>query len=394
MENALTVAMTLLFAGLTVQPGLGLGIGYLDQSAGFELRTELALSDTNWNLRLAAPFRGLLAPDLRFRHADWDELGDYSALVESLSWGDDRFRVRGGRLVLLAGHGSIVDGYRAGGHPDHPAAGLSATWRSERLATEVALDRITDPGLLFGHLRYALKRLNTTSLWIPSLGLTMALDPHPAEPQTVGLDGRVGLDLESLWRLRQHRVGLYVDGVMGVGPAWAYRHRFHVGMLATWFEQNWRLALRIEGRRSADGLPAGPYDNLYALFRHEQSFVRPAASDALGLGAQVSLTHHQGHNMTLRFARDPYGDESMTRTEGRLSWSVSKRGALYAAAGWWETGREPPSWYAQGEGRLGVAKGLAAWLKLRRMRRVINSVEEPVVDVMIGLSGALAIRAQ
>ena len=98
--------------------------------------------------------------------------------------------------------------------------------------------------------------------------------------------------------------------------------------------------------------------------------------------------------MTLRFARDPYGDESMTRTEGRLSWSVSKRGALYAAAGWWETGREPPSWYAQGEGRLGVTKGLAAWLKLRRMRRVINSVEEPVVDVMIGLSGALAIRAQ
>ena len=33
--------MTLLFAGLTVQPGLGLGIGYLDQSAGLELRAEL-----------------------------------------------------------------------------------------------------------------------------------------------------------------------------------------------------------------------------------------------------------------------------------------------------------------------------------------------------------------
>ena len=37
--------MTLLFAGLTVQPGLGLGIGYLDQSAGLEVRAELTLSD-------------------------------------------------------------------------------------------------------------------------------------------------------------------------------------------------------------------------------------------------------------------------------------------------------------------------------------------------------------
>ena len=98
--------------------------------------------------------------------------------------------------------------------------------------------------------------------------------------------------------------------------------------------------------------------------------------------------------MTLRLARDPYGDENMSRAEGRLSWAVSKRGVLYAAAGRWETGQEPPSWYAQGEGRMGVTKGLAAWLKLRRMRRVINNTEEAVVDVMIGLSGALAIRAQ
>ncbi len=386
--------MTFLFAGLTVQPGLGLGVGYLDQSAGLELRAELTLSDTDWNLRLAAPFRALMTPELRFRDADWDELGDYSALVESLKWGDDEFMVRGGRLVFLAGHGSIVDGYRAGGHPDHPAAGLSATWRSARVASEVALDRITDPGLIFGHLRYALKYLDKTSLWIPSLGLTLAMDPHPAEPQTTGLDGRVGVDLESLWRLRDHRVGVYVDGVMGLGPAWAYRHRFHAGFLATWFERNWRLSARLEGRRSADGLPAGPYDNLYALFRHEQYFVRPAASDALGFGAQVALNHQRGHSMTLRLARDPYGDESMSRAEGRLSWAVSKRGVLYAAAGRWETGREPPSWYAQGEGRMRVTKGLAAWLKLRRMRRVINNAEEAVVDVMIGLSGALAIRAQ
>ena len=87
----MSVLMTLLFAGLTVQPGLGLGVGYLDQSAGLELRLELAMSDKDWNLRLAAPLRGLMVPEFRFRHADWDELGDYSALVESLKWGDDEF---------------------------------------------------------------------------------------------------------------------------------------------------------------------------------------------------------------------------------------------------------------------------------------------------------------
>ena len=45
--------------------------------------------------------------------------------------------------------------------------------------------------------------------------------------------------------------------------------------------------------------------------------------------------------MTLRLARDPYGDENMSRAEGRLSWAVSKRGVFYAAAGRWETGQEP-----------------------------------------------------
>jgi len=381
-------------AGLTAQPGLGLGVGYLDQRLGLELRAELGLSTKKWKLKLAAPVRATLDDGLSFRVADWDELGDYSALIQSLEWGDDRFKLRGGRLVLSSGHGSIVDGYRAGGHPDHQAAGLSATWRQPRLAAELAVDRITDPMLVFSHLRYALKSVDVTSSWIPSVGTTLAIDPQPAAPQVDGIDGRLGVDLESLWRLRDHRVGLYLDAVTGIGPSWAYRHRLHLGILASWFERQWRLGLRLEGRRSADGLPAGPYDNLYALFRHEEHFVRPAASDALGFGAQISLNSAQGNGMTLRLAKDPYGSDSMKRFEGRLNWTVSGRGALYLAGGTWETGQEPPSWYAQGEGRISVTKGLAAWLRLRRMRRVIGGVEEPVIDAMIGLSGALAIRAQ
>ena len=82
----------------------------------------------------------------------------------------------------------------------------------------------------------------------------------------------------------------------------------------------------------------------------------------------------------------------MERLEGLIGRSLSA--ALYVAAGRWETGRELPSWYAQGEGRLQITKGLAAWLKLRRMRRMLGGIEEPVVDVMVGLSGALAIRAR
>ena len=371
-----------------------MGVGYLDRRAGVELRAELGLSAKRWKLKLAAPLRGLLDDGLSFRSADWDELGDYSGLIESLEWGSDAFKVRGGRLVLSAGHGSIVDGYRAGGHPDHQAAGLSSTWRQPRLAAQIAIDRLTDPMLVFSHLRYALKSVDLTSSWVPSIGTTLAIDPKPAAPQVGGIDGRFGIDLESLWRLRDHRVGLYVDGVTGVGPAWAYRNRLHAGILANWFERHWRLGLRIEGRRSADGLPAGPYDNLYALFRHEEHFVRPAASDALGFGAQISLNSAQGNGMTLRLAKDPHGSESMKRVEGRLNWTLPGRGAVYLAGGTWETGQEPPSWYAQGEGRISVTKGLAAWLRLRRMRRTIGGVEEPIIDAMIGLSGALAIRAQ
>ena len=393
-EELVGVALQLLVAGLVAQPGLGVGVGYLDQGAGIEVRAELGLVEKDWKLRLAVPVRYLLTPDPKLRQSDWDQLGDFSSVLESLEWVRDQFELRGGRLVLSAGHGSIIDGYRAGGHPDHAAAGLSGVWRSPRVAVEVALDRVTDPSLVFSHLRYALRALDQTSTWIPSVAATVAIDPDPAAPQERGLDGRLGLDVESLWRWRDHRVGLYLDAVMGLGPAWAARHRLHGGVLATWFERQWRLNLRLETRRSPDGLPAGPYDNLYALFRHEQHFVRPPASDALGFGANVTLRHVEGHGLTLRASSDPFGDESMERLEGRLNWTVAQRGALYVAAGRWETGREPPSWYAQGEGRLQITKGLAAWLKLRRMRRMLGGIEEPVVDVMVGLSGALAIRAR
>ena len=236
--------------------------------------------------------------------------------------------------------------------------------------------------------------MDAASGWIPSAGVTLAIDPQPASPQTAGLDGRIALDLESLWRLRDHRVGLYVDGVMGLGPQWAYRSRLHAGLMARWFERAWRFVLRVEGRRSADGLPAGPYDNLYALFRHEAGFVRPAASDELGLGAELSLLNTKGRGLTLRLAKDPHGADSMTRVEGRMNWSFDQRGALYLAAGTWETGREPPSWYAQGEGRMALMKGLAGWLRLRRMRRRIDGIEQPVVDALVGLSGALSISAR
>jgi hypothetical protein len=392
----LSAALSIIFAGLTAQPGIGLGVGYLDRAAGIELRGELSLKDRGWSLRLAAPLRGIFSGDdgLQFRRGDWDEIGDFSGLLEALDWGDERKRLRGGRLVFSAGHGSVVDGYRAGGHPDHQAAGLAATWRNNRLAAQIALDRITDPGLVFSHLRYALKSVDAASRWIPSVGVTLAVDPRPAAPQAAGLDGRVSIDLESLWRLRDHRVGLYVDGVMGLGPQWAYRSRFHAGMLARWYERAWRLVLRVEGRRSGDGLPADPYDNLYALFRYEAGFVRPAASDELGLGAELSLLNAQGRGVTLRLAKDPHGDESMKRIEGRINWSIDQRGALYLAAGTWETGRQPPSWYAQGEGRMALLKGVAGWLRLRRMRRLIDGVEQPVVDALIGLSGALSISAR
>ncbi len=395
-EESLSVALSIFLAGLTAQPGLGFGLGYLDRAAGLELRGELTLMDRGWSLRLAAPLRGIFrsGSGLQLRQGDWDEIGDFSGLLEALDWGDEHKRLRGGRLVFSAGHGSVVDGYRAGGHPDHQAAGLSGTWRSDRLAAQLALDRITDPGLVFSHLRYALKAVDAASDWIPSAGLTLAIDPQPASPQTAGLDGRIALDLESLWRLRDHRVGLYVDGVMGLGPQWANRSRLHAGLLARWFERAWRLVLRVEGRRSADGLPAGPYDNLYALFRHEAGFVRPAASDELGLGAELSLLNTKGRGLTLRMAKDPHGADSMKRLEGRMNWSFDQRGALYLAAGTWETGREPPSWYAQGEGRMALMKGLAGWLRLRRMRRRIDGIEQPVVDALVGLSGALSISAR
>ena len=173
------------------------------------------------------------------------------------------------------------------------------------VAVEVALDRVTDPSWSFRTCVTRSGRSIQTSTWIPSVAATVAIDPDPAAPQERGLDGRLGLDVESLWRWRDHRVGLYLDAVMGLGPNWAARHRLHGGVLATWFERQWRLNLRLETRRSPDGLPAGPYDNLYALFRHEQHFVRPPASDAR-FGANVTLRHVDGgHGLTLRRLKRP-----------------------------------------------------------------------------------------
>jgi hypothetical protein len=389
-------AIGIVLASMQVQPGVGLGLGYLDQSLGVELRAELTLLDKGWSLRLAAPIRALYdtASGFRLRGEDWDEAGDYSALLESLQLGNEQRGLRGGRLLLSAGHGSVIDGYRAGGHPDQPAAGLAGHWRTARVDAQVAVDRISDPGLVFGHARYALRPLLATSTWLPSSALTLAVDPRPAAPQSQGVDGRIALDVESLWRWRDHRLGLYADGVLGLGPQWAWRQRLHSGLLAVWRERNWRLGLRAEVRRSADGLPAGPYDNLYALFRYEEGFVRPAASDALGWGVQLTAQRDQHLGFTLRWAQDPYGDDSMQRVEARARWSWQQRGAVYLAGGYWETGNEPPSWYAQSEGRLSVAKGLAAWLRLRRMRRSIAGQEQAVVDVLVGLSGALSVRAQ
>jgi len=389
-------AIGILLASISAQPGLGLGIGYLDGAAGVELRAELGLTGEVFQLKLAAPLRGLFLPDegLSFRSSDWDELGDYSALLESLRVGDARLGLRGGRLLLTAGHGTVVDDYRAGGHPDHPAAGLSGHWRSKRYSGLIAMDRISDPGLIFGTLRVALKNLEETSVWVPSSAITIAADPRPAAPQSRGLDGRIAIDLESLWRFSGYQVGLYTDGVMGLGPQWAYRSRLHGGLMANWQEGKWLVGLRAEGRRSGDGLPAGPYDNLYALFRYEEGFVRPAASDALGFGLSLKLQQRALGDLTLRFASDPHGDEAMQRIETMLRATVDKKAAVYLAAGTWETGREPPSWYAQGEGRMALGSGLAGWLRLRRMRRQIDGNERAVVDLLVGLSAAISVRAQ
>ena len=106
---------------------------------------------------------------------------------------------------------------------------------ARRVAVEVALDRVTDPSLVFSHLRYALRALDQTSTWIPSVAATVAIDPDPAAPQERGLDGRLGLDVESLWRWRDHRVGLYLDAVMGLGPAW--------GLVIDFMAASWRPGL-------------------------------------------------------------------------------------------------------------------------------------------------------
>ena len=137
-EELVGVALQLLVAGLVAQPGLGVGVGYLDQGAGIEVRAELGLVEKDWKLRLAVPVRYLLTPDPSCARAvGW--LIDFRR-CSSRSSGCGQFELREVAWSFLRGMAASSCIERAASTVQRLACpGLALC-----VSPSVALDRVTD----------------------------------------------------------------------------------------------------------------------------------------------------------------------------------------------------------------------------------------------------------
>jgi hypothetical protein len=372
--------------------GIGLGAGVLDHRFGLSLTPDLAWRSGDDSVRLGAPIYALLVEGegLRLRTSDWDEIGEFSALLEELTVRRPGWQLRGGRISLSAGHGTVVNNYRAGSHPDHRASGLALQAKSPRLLVDVGLDRVTDPRLFVGELRHRFFAENERSNWLPDIGVGLAFDPAAAGTG-VG-DGRLVLGVSSPWRVgKTARLGVHLDGVLGLGGTSFRRTRWHARGFADSRFGDWKAGLDAELRGSADGLAPEPFDAHYALYRYDPAYVRPDYAPGLGWRVSATVERRELGWVYLALRRDPgLSGDPVDGLDAALSVQHKARWSSH-----WSAGYRPghAGWFALGEGRYVVLPGLTAWLSVRRLRRTLEGASVTAVDALVGLTLATRISS-
>jgi hypothetical protein len=298
--------------------------------------------------------------------------------------------LRGGRISLNAAHGTVVDNYRAGSHPDHRASGLALRVSSARLLADFGVDRVTDPRLFVAELRHRFFAPDKTSSWMPDIGVSLAFDPASAGSE-IG-DGRVVVGIASPWRLSDEaRVGVQCDAVVGIGGASFARTRWHARTFAERRFGAFKGGLSGELRGSGDGLTPEPFDAHYALYRYDEAYTRPEYAPGIGWRVAARLTRGSADWLYLSVRQDPgAAGEAITGFDASFSLRHKERWSSH-----WSAGYRPgqAGWFALGEGRFVVFPGVTTWLAARRLRRAIEGVPTAAVDVLFGVTVATRISS-
>jgi hypothetical protein len=375
-----------------VDLGVGVGVGVLDHGFGLRVIPDLVWRAGDDSLHLAAPLTAVLVDGegLRLRASDWDELGEYSALIENLTVRRKGWLLRGGRINLNAAHGTVVDNYRAGSHPDHRASGLALRVSSARTLADFGVDRVTDPRLFVAELRHRLFASNRNSSWMPDVGISLAYDSVAAGGTSS--DGRLVVGVASPWRLsKEARAGVHFDGVVGIGVVSLARTRWHARAFAERRFGRFKGELSGELRGSADGLAPEPFDAHYALYRYDEAYARPDYGPGLGWRFAATLAQGSADWLYLSVRQDPGATgEAITGVDASFSMRHKERWSSH-----WSAGYRPgqAGWFALGEGRYVVMPGVTTWLAARRLRRAIEGTPTAAVDVMFGVTVATRISS-
>jgi hypothetical protein len=269
--------------GGDVMTGVEVGAAYADEALAVGLRA-----------------RARMVGD-RFRREDWDEAGDWVAILHHLEWrlaldGEDDgspwwrppgLAVAAGQLAALD-VGSVVEAYSAGIDADGRHAGVHARLDLPGWRGELAVDDVTDPALIAGRLRRVRGPL--------AIGAQAALDPSAPHGMDEATFATTALD--AALAARRGIVLSTVDAGVGLAPgqgggAW-------LGGGATITTARTRTALRVEGTAGTGGWVAAPFGPLYRVLRADAGGrfmsdsdrplrTRSSAGELGGVGGAASL---------------------------------------------------------------------------------------------------------
>jgi hypothetical protein len=345
---------------VTVSAAVGAGSYGRDVATGIELGAAYAGETLAVGLR----GRALMVGD-HFRREDWDETGDWIALLHHLEWrigfdddaADDSPWRRPAGLAVAAGQlssidiGSIAEGYTAGIDADGRHAGVHARLDAGAFRGELAVDDVADPALIAGRLRRVRGPL--------AVGVQGGLDPSAPHAMTESVFASTAVDAALAAR---HGIVLStIDAGVGLAPGLG--GGVWIGGGAAIATDRIRSALRVEGTAGTGGWVPAPFGPLYRVLRADAGGrfmsdtdvplrTRASAGELGGVGGAVSarldLRGLGAAEAAMRY-RPGLGGEARGRVEVAAIGPV-RGGAWLAAAPRLDT------WAAAGELRALVGR--------------------------------------
>jgi hypothetical protein len=238
---------------------------------------------------------------------DWDEVGDWLALLHHLEWrrsfgdgdGDDPWqrargvRVAAGQLASLD-VGSVAEGMAPGLDADGRHAGVHARLDLSRWSAEAAADDVADPIVVAARVR---RFAGPVAIGLQA-GLDRAAPDEIGEPMADGILAPIALD--AAVAARHGAVTSSLDGGISVetglgGGVW-------LGAATAVATTRVRATARLEGTAGTGGWIAAPFGPLYRVLRVDAGtssgsgdgmavplLARARAGDLGGVGGAASL---------------------------------------------------------------------------------------------------------